>query len=208
VIRAIITWGAAINFSVTFVLVTVTLRLVRAGVHPAAIGLVDTIAAAAGLLGAVAAPALIKRMRTGATTMVTGLVLAAIVVPMAWTDDVAVIGALLAVGVFLLPANNSGISAYMASVTPDRLQGRVNAAGGFIANGIQPLAPTFAGVLVGSVGGWTATITGAALVAASSAPLLSSRAIRNLGRPESWTTTRPPAENGGGRTEAELPARG
>lgn len=118
VIRVIMIWGAAINFSVTLVLVTITLRLIRAGVHPAAIGLIESIAAAAGLAGAVVAPAIIKRARTGLTTIVTGIILAVIVVPMAWTTNVAIIGGLLAVGFVLLPANNSGISAFMVPSRP------------------------------------------------------------------------------------------
>lgn len=196
VIRAILLWGAAINFSVTMVLVTVTLRLVRDGVHPSAIGLVDSIAAVAGVLGALAAPVIIARTRTGTTTAVTTLLLAAVVVPIAWTDSVPLIGALLAVGFFLLPSNNSGISAYLVTVTPDRLQGRVNSAGGFIAGGVQPLAPALAGVLVGSAGGRLATLTGAALVALSLVPLLASSAIRNLGRPGSWAAAQLPVDHG------------
>jgi MFS family permease len=193
VIRAILLWGAAINFSVALVLVTVTLRLVRAGVHPSAIGLVDSVAAAAGVLGALAAPAIIARTRTGTTTATTSLMLAAVVVPMAWTDSVLGIGMLLGIGFFLLPSNNSGISAYLVTVTPDRLQGRVNSAGGFIAEGVLPLAPALAGVLVGSAGGRLATLTGAVLVALSVVPLLTSSAIRRLGRPGSWTTAERPA---------------
>ena len=194
VTRAILTWGAAINFSVTLALVTVTLRLVRAGVHPAAIGLVESIAAASGLVGALVAPLIIRRMRTGVTTIVTGLVLPAVVLPMAWTTNVTVIGALLAAGIFLLPANNSGISAYLVTIVPDRLQGRVNAAGGFVAEGVVPLAPALAGLLVGTVGGETATIIGAVLLATSLVPLLASSAIRGLGRPVEWqpsSTLRP-----------------
>ncbi len=186
VLRSVVIWGAAINFSVTLVLVTITLRLIRAGVHPAAIGLIDTIAAAAGLVGALVAPLIIARMRTGMTTFATGIVLAAIVVPMAWTTDVAVIGALLGIGFFLIPANNSGIGAYLVAVTPNRLQGRVNAAGGLISSGILPLAPAAAGLLVGWAGGRAATIVGAACVAASLLPLLASSAIRGLGRPDAW----------------------
>lgn len=186
VIRAVLIWGAAINFSVMLVLVTVTLRLVQAGVHPAAIGLVDTIAASSALVGAFAAPAIIERSRTGTVTMVTGSILALVVIPMAWTTSVTIIGVLLAIGFFLLPANNAGISAYMVSVVPDRLQGRVNAAGGFIAEGISPIAPALAGVLVASVGGRTTTLIGAAFVAASLIPLLASASIRNLGHPDSW----------------------
>lgn len=207
VIRAILLWGAAINFSVTLVLVTVTLRLVRAGVHPSAIGLVDSVAAAAGVLGALAAPAIITRTRTGTTTAATSLLLAAVVVPIAWTDSVLVIGALLGIGFFLLPSNNSGISAYLVTVTPDRLQGRVNSAGGFIAEGVLPLAPVLAGVLVGSAGGRVATLTGAALVALSAVPLLASSAIRKLGRPGSWATAGLPAEQSDPVEVQAAPAR-
>jgi hypothetical protein len=108
---------------------------------------------------------------------------------MAWTTNVAIIGGLLAVGMFLLPATNSGISAYLVTIVPDRLQGRVNAAGGFIAEGVVPLAPALAGLLVGSIGGETATIIGAVLLMASLVPLVVSREIRGLGRPATWTTT-------------------
>ncbi|MDQ3899559.1 MAG: MFS transporter [Actinomycetota bacterium] len=186
VIRAILLWGATLNFSMTFVLLTVTLRLVRVGVHPSVIGLVDTIAATAGLLGALAAPAIIARMRTGLTTIGTGLALAVLGLPIAWTDDVVVIGALLSGGFLLMPANNSGIFAYLAAVTPDRLQGRVYSATGFVANALEPAAPVLAGVLVGSIGGRAASIAGAVLTAASLVPLLTSGAVRNLGRPDDW----------------------
>ena len=202
VVRAILLWGAILNFAVTLVLVAVTLRLVRAGVHPSAIGLVDAIAAAAGVLGALAAPAIISRFRTSTTTAVTSLLLAALMVPMAWTDRVVVIGALLAVGVFLLPANNSGISAYLVTVTPDRLQGRVNSAGGFIAGGVVA-ARAGAGRRAGRVGRRrVATLAGAACVALSVLPLLSSSAIRGLGRPASWAATGLPGESHGGRSVA------
>ncbi|MCW2800490.1 MAG: hypothetical protein JWQ70_1962 [Aeromicrobium sp.] len=189
VIRAIMLWGGAINFSVGLVLVTVTLRLVRAGVHPAAIGAVDAIAVAAALVGAMVTPWILSRARTGAMTIATGLLLAVVVIPIAWTSNVVIIGALLAVGFFLLPANNSGISAYMVSVVPDRLQGRVHSAGGFIANGVIPIAPVLAGVLIGVAGGRTATLIGAAFVALSLLPLVSSSAIRGLGRPDSWAAS-------------------
>lgn len=189
VIRAVLIWVAAINFSVLLVLVTVTLRLIQAGVHPSAIGLVDSIAAVSALIGAFVAPSIIEKARTGMVTVVTGSILAVVVIPMAWTTNVPIIGGLFAVGFFLLPANNSGISAYMVSVVPDRLQGRVNAAGGFIAEGVSPIAPALAGILVGTIGGRSATLIGAAFVAASLIPLLASSSIRNLGRPDSWRTS-------------------
>ncbi|HEY2273262.1 MAG TPA: MFS transporter [Jatrophihabitantaceae bacterium] len=189
VIRSIMLWAGIANFAWAYVFVTITLRLIRAGVHPAAIGLVDTIGAAAGLLGAALAPALVRRMPSGLLTIVTGLVFAVLVVPMAATTNVFVIGTLFALVTLLLPANNSGISAYLSTATPDRLQARMHSAAGFIANGLSPLAPALAGIFIGTLGGSTAVLIGAAVSAASLVPLLVTREVRTLGRPATWQTT-------------------
>jgi MFS family permease len=190
VIRAVMMWAGIANFATAYVFVTITLRLVRAGVHPATIGLVDTIAAAAGLLGATVAPVVVRRVPTGLLTIVTGLVLVVLVVPMAATTNVIVIGGLFALETLLLPANNSGISAYLASVTPDRLQARMYSAAGLIANGILPLAPALAGVFISVFGGAVAVLIGAAVTALSLIPLLGTAAVRSLGRPETWQAAR------------------
>jgi predicted MFS family arabinose efflux permease len=184
--RAVMLWGGILNFAMGYVLILVTLRLVRAGVHPAAIGAVDAIAAAAGIVGAAAASRHAQRLPTGATTMITGLVLAAAVVPMAWTTDVRLIGALLAIGTFLLPANNAGIGAYLSFVTPEELQGRMNSAAGFVSGGLTPLAPVVAGALLAAIGGTPSTLVGAALVACSIVPLVLEPSVRRLGRPTEW----------------------
>jgi predicted MFS family arabinose efflux permease len=184
--RAVMLWGGILNFAMGYVLISITLRLIRAGVHPAAIGAVDAIAAAAGIVGAATTARHAQRLPTGATTMITGLVLAAVVVPMAWTTDVWVIGALLAIGTFLLPANNAGIGAYLSFVTPDQLQGRMNSAAGFVSGGLTPLAPVVAGALLGTIGGTPSTLVGAGLVACSVVPLVLEPSVRRLGRPTEW----------------------
>lgn len=186
--RAVVLWGGILNLAMGYVLVSITLRLVRAGVHPAAIGAIDAIAAGAGIVGAAVASRNVKRLPTGATTMITGLVLAAVVVPMAWTTDVRVIGALLAIGTFLLPANNAGIGAYLSFVTPDEMQGRMNSAAAFVSSGLMPLAPVIAGALLASTGGTTGTLVGAGLVASSIVPLMLEPSVRRLGRPTQWAT--------------------
>jgi hypothetical protein len=185
-LRAIILWGALVNFAVTLVLVLVTLRLVRAGVHPAAIGAIDTIGAVSALAGALLAPRIVQRARTGATTIVSGLLIGGSIVPMAWTTNVVAIGALLAAGFFLLPANNAGISAYMASLTPDGMQGRLNGAAGFLAEGLRTAGPVLAGVLLAALGGTGATLVGAGCAAASLLPLVLSGEVRRLDRPDRW----------------------
>jgi MFS family permease len=184
--RAMMLWGGIINVAMGYVLISITLRLVRAGVHPAAIGAIDAIAAGAGIIGAAVASRHAQRLPTGATTMITGLVLAAVVVPMAWTTDVRAIGALLAIGTFLLPANNAGIGAYLAFITPDEMQGRLNSAAEFMSSGLTPLAPVIAGALLATLGGVAGTLVGAALVAGSVVPLVLEPSVRRLGRPTEW----------------------
>lgn len=185
--RAILLWGGAVNLAMTFVFVAVTLRLIRVGTHPAAIGLVDTIASLAGLVGAFAAPAIVARLPTGRMTLITGSVLVLMVFPMAFTTNVAVIGGLLAIGTFLFPANNSGIGAYLATITPDPMQGRVNAAGGLIADGVSPAAPLLAGVFLAAIGGMWSMFLATGLVAVSLVPLLVTPEIMRLGRPSEWS---------------------
>ena len=188
--RAMMLWGGIVNFAMGYVLILITLRLVRAGVAPAAIGAIDAIAAGAGIVGAAVASRHTLRLPTGATTMVTGLVLAAVVVPMAWTTDVRVIGALLALGTFVMPANNAGIGAYLSFVTPDELQGRLNSAAGFVSGGLTPFAPVIAGALLATLGGTAGTLVGTVLVAGSLLPLVLEPSVRRLGRPAEWA---PPA---------------
>jgi MFS family permease len=185
-VRAILLWGGLFNFAMAYVVTAVTLRLVQAGVPAVAIGLVSTVAAVAGLLGAVAAGRIVPRFRTGLLTITTGAVLALIVAPMGLTTNVVVIGALFAAGIVLLPANNSGISAYIATVTPPELQARVNAAAGVLSLGPAPLAPPLAGALIAAVGGPGSMLVGSALLVVSLLPLVVNHEVRSLGKPTAW----------------------
>lgn len=187
-VRCMMIWGGMINFAGSFVFVAITLRLVRAGTPPAEIGLVETATAIAGIVGALAAPAIIRRVPTGRLTIAFTLVMAALVVPQTWETNVAVVGALIAAGTLLVPANNAGISAFMVSVVPDALQGRVNSAAGFLSSSLAPLGPLLAGVGLATVGNGT-LLVGAAVTAATAVPLLASRTIRHLGTPDTWPST-------------------
>ncbi|MBY4012763.1 hypothetical protein [Rhodococcoides fascians] len=122
-------------------------------------------------------------------TIFTGLALAVIVAPMALTKNVVLIGALIAASIVLLPANNAGISACIASVTPAHLQARVNAAGGVLSLGLAPLAPPAAGLSIPAAGGQASMFIGSALLIASLAPLAASRDVRELSKPAHWPTT-------------------
>ena len=186
VVRALMLWGGLLNLAMGMVWVTVLLRLLRAGVHPAAIGVVEGVSAAAGLVGALVAPPLVRRARTGRLTVVTGVLIGVELAFLSLTTSPWLTGALLAAGTFLMPANNAGISAYLAFVVPDEMQGRMNAAAGFVAGGLAPLGPVLAGALLATVGGVVTTLVGAALVVTSVAPILATPSARDLGRPDQW----------------------
>jgi MFS family permease len=186
-VRCMMIWGGLINLAGGFVVVAITLRLVRAGTHPVSIGLVETAAAAAGLLGALIAPIIVTRSPTGLVSIALTLINAVLIVPLAWTTNVVATGALMAAATFLVPANNAGISAYLVSVVPDALQGRINSAAGFISSGLSPLGPLLAGIALATLGATQALLVGAALTAATVLPLIASRTIRTLGRPDTWT---------------------
>ena len=119
-LRAILAFAALANFAVNGMFLVLTLKLLQAGVAPATIGLIDTIGAVAGIVGSFLAPAVIRRVPTGILAIAVGLLLAGAVVPMAFTDDVLVIGGLLAVALVGNPAGNAAIFSYMAATTPDR----------------------------------------------------------------------------------------
>jgi hypothetical protein len=187
VIRAILTWGGLFNFATGYVFVALTLRLLRAGVHPASIGAIDAAAAVAGLAGAFVAPYLVQRARTGALTFATAFVVAAVLAPVAFTTNVLVVGALMAAGNFLMPANNASIGGYLSAVTPDAMQARVFAAGGILAMGFATAAPTVAGAVLAPLGGVATLLIGAGLVALSVGPLVANRDVRRLGTPSEWS---------------------
>jgi len=185
-VRAILTWGGLFNFATGFVFVALTLRLLRAGVHPAAIGLVQAAGAASGLAGSFVAAPLVRRWPTGLLTMVTTLVIAAITAPIAFTTNAWVVGALLSLGVFLMPAVNSGIGGYLTAITPDGMQARTFAAGGILSLGFAVAAPTVGGAALGWLGGTATLLIGSLLIALTIAPLLVRQDVVRLGRPEHW----------------------
>ena len=187
-IRAILTWGGLFNFATGFVYVALTLRLLRAGVHPAVIGLVQAAGAIAGLAGSFMAAPLVRRVPTGVLTMTTTLLIAAVTAPLAFTTNAWVVGALLSLAVLLVPSVNSGIGGYMTAITPDGMLARVFAAGGILSLGFSVAAPAVGGATLGAVGGTATLLVGALLIALTIGPLIRPEVLR-LGRPDRWETS-------------------
>jgi MFS family permease len=182
-------WAMVNNLVLNACFFVVMMRLVRAGVQPAQIGLVSTFAGVGGILGALAAPYVVDRLRTGTLTVVIGWMCVLPLVPLLWWSTTWAACASVFSILLLNPAGNAGIGAYRSAMTPDEVQGRVGSALGFVTMGAMPLAPVLGGLLLGRLGG-SAAIAGLVAAAALTAmiPTLS-RSMRSVPRPADWAAS-------------------
>jgi predicted MFS family arabinose efflux permease len=184
--QTLMVWAALNNLVVNACFFVVMMRLVREGVQPARIGLVSTFAGIGGILGALAAPYVIDRLRTGTLTVAVGWMCVLPLVPLMWWSTWWAAGGAVFAILLLNPAGNAGIGAYRAALTPDALQGRVGSALSFVTHGAMPLSPVLGGLLLATLGGQTAI---AGLVGASALVALIptlSRSMRSVPRPADW----------------------
>lgn len=186
--RVMLTWAALANLVTNALFFAALLRMLEAGHHPATIGLVETGAAAGGIVGAALAPYLIDRLATGRLTVLIAWAQALPVLPLIWWDGPLAVGGCLFVLMLLNPAGNAGIGAYRIAVTPASLQGRVAASSAFVAMSVMAFAPLLGGFLLEHYGGATAIGAMAAACLGLAALLTLSRSIRSVPRPRDWVT--------------------
>jgi predicted MFS family arabinose efflux permease len=185
--RVLLVWAPLANLVINAVVFVAILRLLQAGFSPAAIGVTDAAAGICGILGAIAAPAIIDRFPTGRLTVLVGWSFVPLMVPVIFWNHPAVVALSLGAGLLLNPAGNAGIGAYRVAVTPAELQGRVAAASQFVAMSSMPLAPVLGGALLSALGGPAATAALTAAAAAVAMIVTLSRSVRSVPRPDAWT---------------------
>ena len=127
-------------------------RLVEQGVPPTTIGVVEALAGAGGVIGALIAPFIIDRMRTGHLTMAVAWVWVPLLVPLVFWSSPWLVGSMLFVGLLLNPAGNAGAQSYRVAITPDALQGRIASSSQFLGFTTIPFAPLLGGWLLETFG--------------------------------------------------------
>jgi MFS family permease len=185
--RVLLIWSTQTNLLVNACFFAVTMRLVREGYSAAQIGLVSTCAGVGGILGALVAPYVIDRFRTGTLTAVVAWMVVLPLVPLIWWSTP--LGACVAVFFLLVmnPAGNAGIGSYRAAQTPAELQGRVGSAMQFCSMSVMPVAPLLGGWLLAEIGGSRTIVVLVALSAVVALVPTLSRAIRSVPRPVEWS---------------------
>jgi MFS family permease len=179
-LRAILLIAAPLNLALNGIIFTIIVTLQRHDVPPAIIGTVETVVAVGGLLGALAAPSLHRRMPL--PSLIRGICWAAagfLAFSAMVTSSVAA-AIPVAIAVFLGPASNAALFGHQASITPDRLQGRVVSVVIVVATSVSAAAPLIAGVLIATLGGPAAVLLFAAAVAGSAIAATVSRGIRSM----------------------------
>lgn len=172
-LRALLAVAAPLNFAIAGALFASTVVLREQGVDAGTIGLAQGVAACGGLLGAFAAPTLMRRSspRMLVIGVCWGLSLC-LAAATALTGQLAMM-APLALGLFLAPAANASLFGHLAATTPEELQGRVISVVVFAAQILAALAPLVTGGLIEHVSAVTGMLlcVAAALGAGAAATL-------------------------------------
>lgn len=146
------------------------------GASSAAVGVMLAIAAAGGLLGAMLAPRLQRRLSPRMALIGESWAMALGIPLMLVTDDALVLGIIMAAIELITPVTNSIVVAFRVALTPDRLQGRVQAASTLISFCAGWTGPLVVGLLLQHAGtsatilalaGWAALLAVAATVSRS-----------------------------------------
>jgi MFS family permease len=197
--RVLMVFNALLNLLMNALLFVAVLRLMQAGFPAAQIGLVETASGLFGLLGAVAAPWLIDRLRTGSITVAVAWSWVPLAVPLVFWNNPLVVAASLSAGLFFNPVGNAGTGAYRMALTPPDLQGRVQSTMQFVSMSVMPLFPLLAGLLLGALGGGAAiAVLGILTALAALIPTLS-RSVREVPRPVVWQAELAGERPGAGR---------
>ncbi|MGD0700791.1 MAG: MFS transporter [Trebonia sp.] len=169
-LRAMMVLAPLVNFAFNGVLFTITVGLRQHGTSATAIGLVQAVIMAGGVLGAPVAPRLQGRLRPrtiSITMTLAGTLLFAIAALLMPSPLVALP---VAVVVLLAPAANAGLFASMLRQAPEEMRGRVTSTVTMTAMALATLAPLLAGLLVEHVS--TSWAVGAFAAAQAVAALL------------------------------------
>jgi predicted MFS family arabinose efflux permease len=184
--RVLMVWAALTNLVTNALFFVAILRLIQGGFPPFQIGLVETAAGLAGIVGAIAAPWLIDHIATGSLTIAIAWSFVPLVVPMVLWNNPAVVAIAISLVLLLNPAANAGIGAYRIAVTPPELIGRTQSCTQFTSMSVMPLAPVTAGLLLSGIGGPAAIAALGGLTAVVALIPTLSRSVRAVPRPSRW----------------------
>lgn len=179
-IRAMVLSAAGFNLVFASLYLTVIVAAKAHGASSTQVGTMLAIASAGGFVGALLANHLAST-RHPAWVVFTILWSATALVPvMALDQNPYVLGVLLSMVMVLTPTANTILISHQIALTPDYLQGRVDAAGYFVSGIASPLAPVGAGLLLSTIDASSTLLVLGAAMAVTTVLATMSHALRNM----------------------------
>jgi predicted MFS family arabinose efflux permease len=177
-LRAALLLVAASNF--VFQALTLALIVIARdhGASSAEIGLMLGMVSAGGVLGALVAPRLQRRVPAKLVVVGANWIWAALIPLIALLTDPLELGSVLGVASFVGALWNVVIGAYQLSLIPDRLLGRVMSVDLLLAFGAIPLGALAGGLLLEAFGGAASALILAGAMAAVAVAATASRGVR------------------------------
>lgn len=177
-LRFAVPWAALVNALATGLVLLVIALLKDRGAGPGAIGAITSAAAVGGLLGAVCAPLLGRRVSGRALVLSASWAVVLASVGVAFAPKPWQIGAIGAALVFLIVPLTVVLETYELRVVPEPLLGRVLSARQFAVSSLLWTSTPVAGVLADSFGAGTAVLVLAACFGVTALWTTASRAVR------------------------------
>ncbi|HEY4269440.1 MAG TPA: MFS transporter [Galbitalea sp.] len=175
-----------LNLGFGGMLYALNLHLVSTHTQPVLIGLINAVAGAAMVIGALLAGPLVKRFPSGPLSIACLGVAVVGIVGLAATTTYVFYLVWMAVATILIPPLNAGLLGYSVAVTPSELQGRMNSVLALSSVAVSPIAPIVAGALLGPLG-VNRTMSLFAVILLTGVVLMAlNRDIRRIGKPDSW----------------------
>src|SRR5699024_2069572 len=137
--------ASSVNLGANGIIFAVLLDLAADGIPATRIGLLNTVLAAAILLGALLAPRLVDTVPTGVLAIVPVRLMSLVGVFLASGPEMVWIGAGYVVLGIGIPAINASSQGFFTHITPVAMQGRVGSLMRLVSIALMPLAPAVAG---------------------------------------------------------------
>jgi MFS family permease len=177
-LRVVLLIAPISNMAITGVLFVLIVVLKQRGLTSVGIGAVQTAIMVGGLIGALAAPWLLARVRPGIIIVGSCWVAVTLIAALGLLPGTYVLAVPLLLLMLCAPAENATFFSYQVSLTPDHLQGRVQGICGMLSQLASPLGPLLGGLLVEREGGSRTFLVFAAILVVSAIVATGSRVVR------------------------------
>ena len=182
-LRTVAAWAALVNFTATGMMLSVIVLARSRGAGPSTIGTISAVFSVGGLLGALLAPALIRRYSRRMLVLLASWLLVPCPVAMFLAPSPVLIGVAGAVSVCAVSPVNVILLTRAYELTPHRMQGQSGNAMLLLGFCLKWAAPTVFGVLADTFGPGPTVLVGAGLYGATATWLQGRRALRQLEAP-------------------------